>query len=115
MTIVFCFILYVQFGDLEEWEVHFAKNFHMDKDTFEMLFSKVGPRLEPIRQTRPDGIGAKQRLAYTLELVICCYILVLYFMYFSLVLVTGILLAGHSSNGMPLMSIASAVLHPTRF
>lgn len=47
--------------------MHFAANFHMDKPTFELLFSRVGPYLEPIRRTRQDGIGARQRLAYTLE------------------------------------------------
>lgn len=49
------------------WNSEFVQNFHMEEEQFEELFQRVKHRLEPKRCTRPDGIGAKHRLAYTLE------------------------------------------------
>lgn len=54
---------------MTEWCEQFTKNFHMDSDVFEELFKRLRFKLEPKKRTRPDGIGAKQRLAYTLEYV----------------------------------------------
>lgn len=54
---------------MRAWNKEFAQNFHMEQEQFEELFQKVKHRLEPKRCTRPDGISAKHRLAYTLEWV----------------------------------------------
>ncbi|XP_058818531.1 uncharacterized protein LOC131681634 [Topomyia yanbarensis] len=55
------------FDDLRAWKSEFAQNFHMEEKQFQELFQRVKHRLEPKRCTRPDGISAKQRFAYTLE------------------------------------------------
>lgn len=50
-----------------EWKDEFTKNFHMNLEQFEELFAIVRHRLEPKKNSRPDMIDAKHRLAYTLE------------------------------------------------
>ncbi|XP_053691462.1 uncharacterized protein LOC128739978 [Sabethes cyaneus] len=55
------------FDDMREWSDQFTQNFHMSPDLFDELYKKTRHRLEPKRNTRPDGISAKQRLVYTLE------------------------------------------------
>lgn len=52
---------------MQEWTPEFSTNFHMEKERFDELFARIRHRLEPKKRTRPDGITAKQRLAYTLE------------------------------------------------
>lgn len=54
---------------MKEWHSEFTKNFHMNCEQFEELFQRIRHRLEPKKQTRPDAIDPKQRLAYTLEYV----------------------------------------------
>lgn len=52
---------------MRQWKPEFTANFHMEQEHFDELFVRLRPQLEPKRHTRPDGISAKQRLAYTLE------------------------------------------------
>lgn len=52
---------------MRDWNPQFTTNFHMEQEQFDGLFDRIRHRLEPKRHTRADAIGAKQRLAYTLE------------------------------------------------
>lgn len=47
----------------------FQDNFHMDNQTFELLFSKIEKHLQPKRETRVDQIPPRQRLAIAIEYV----------------------------------------------
>lgn len=47
----------------------FRDNFHMDHQTFELLFSKIEKHLQPRLETRIDQISPRQRLAIALEYV----------------------------------------------
>lgn len=64
---VFNINLFNQFGDMTEWAPEFTRNFHMTVEQFEDLYQRLHHRLLPKKDIRPDAIGPKQRLAYTLE------------------------------------------------